>query len=492
MKLIATLAACAAAMMAADLGEGVRDVLLNSPAGRAFWGVQIVNLESGRTLFETNSYRLFTPASNTKLFTTALGLSRLGPDHRFFTRVLASEPPTSTGIVNGDLVLAGGGDPNLSARTIPYRMGPNTGNPLQAVEDLAAQVYAKGVRTVQGSIVGDDTWYPWEPYGDGWSADDGIWEYGAAVSALTVNDGIFALRLKPGPRPGDPVSVSLDPPVEFYYIDNRVRTVSGVEPKIMVDRIPGSDTLRVWGAIPAGARPQVRWLAVHDPALYAATAFRSALIRLGIAVHGKPLAKHAFLNEFQNLELAPAAVSPAGVELARHESAPLVEDLRITDKVSQNLHAEMILRAVGRARRNLGTRQAGLKELAAFLEEIGIDKTEYDFNDGSGLSRMNLVSPAAVVKLLRYMYSSPHRDTWLSLLPVAAEDGTLDYRFKGTSSAGRVRAKTGSLSHVNALSGYAQTRSAGMVVFSILVNNSAVPSSEVRAAIDRIVNLVVE
>lgn len=482
---------CTTGASALDMGGRIRAAIENSRAGRAFWGVQVADLESGRTLFTLNPDRLFTPASNTKLFSTALALVRLGPEHRFRTRVLSAAPPVS-GVLDQDLILLGGGDPNLSARAIPYRKGPVEGDPLRAIAELARQVYAAGVREIRGGVVGDDTWYLWEPYAEGWAADDGLWEYGAAVSALTVNDNTLILKVAPGDRVDEPASVRFDPSVEFYHIDNRVRTIAGGESKLFLDRLPGSRLLRIWGSIGLKERPRSRWLGVHDPALFAAVALRDALIRTGVPVRGPATARHLYPNEVESLERLADAPAPAGVELAGLESPPMVEDLRITNKVSQNLHAELALRAVARARRNIGSRQAGLLELAEFLAEAGIEKGEYDFNDGSGLSRMNLVSPAAVVRLLRYLYDSPSRDIWLSLLPVAGEDGTLDSRFKATAATQRIQAKTGTLAHVHALSGYARTRTGKMLAFAILVNNAVVPGSEVRAAIDKIGDLITE
>ena len=173
----------------------------------------------------------------------------------------------------------------------------------------------------------------------------------------------------------------------------------------------------------------------------------------------------------------PRAAPDPGVELARHTSAPLLEDLRITDKVSQNLHAELALRAVARARRGIGSFEAGREELKAFLGEAGIDAGAYALLDGSGLSRLDLVTPAAVVKLLRYMFDSPARDNWISLLPVARRDGTLSTRFGDSPAAGRVHAKTGTLEHVSALSGYVERTDGRWVAFSILVNNYLGPAS---------------
>jgi D-alanyl-D-alanine carboxypeptidase/D-alanyl-D-alanine-endopeptidase (penicillin-binding protein 4) len=182
----------------------------------------------------------------------------------------------------------------------------------------------------------------------------------------------------------------------------------------------------------------------------------------------------------------------AGVELAQRVSAPFIEDLRITAKVSQNLHAELALRAVGRARRNLGSFEAGVAEIQAFLAEAGIDPDAYNLADGSGLARLNLVTPASVVKLLRFMYASPARDHWISILPVGGQDGTLSARFPETAAAGRVHAKTGSLAHVSALSGYVERPDGGWVAFSILVNNYNGRAADVRGVLDRICTLIME
>jgi D-alanyl-D-alanine carboxypeptidase/D-alanyl-D-alanine-endopeptidase (penicillin-binding protein 4) len=219
-------------------------------------------------------------------------------------------------------------------------------------------------------------------------------------------------------------------------------------------------------------------LAIHDPALYAAAALRDALARRGIAVHGEAVARHAAAGQVTQ----PAA----GVELARRDSPPLLEALRVAAKVSQNLHAELILRAVARERRGAGSLEAGVEEMKAFLQEIGLKSEEVQINDGSGLSRRNLATPAAVVKLLQFMYNSPLRSSWMSLLPVGGEDGTLKRRLRNTAASGRIHAKTGSLSHVASLSGYAEQKDGTVLAFSFLTNNEAVPSAEVRAVLDKL------
>ncbi len=276
---------CLASVLgAAELPAKIQEALDAATAiRRGLLGLQIVNLKSGEIVFESNSDRLFVPASNSKLFTMALGLTRLGPDHRFHTTVVAGSEPDPDGRIAGTLTLVGDGDPNLSGRELPYRVDSPPGDGLQAIEDLASQVVARGVRRIDGDIVGDDSAYVWDPYPDGWGMGDALWEYGAPVSALTINDNAFTLRV----LPGDPARVAIEPPLEFYQIDNQVRP--GATRKIRVEREPGSRQLRIWGTLPLKGPGQSENLAIHDPALYAAVALRDALARRGVAIRGEAI-----------------------------------------------------------------------------------------------------------------------------------------------------------------------------------------------------------
>ncbi len=469
------------AVWAAGLADRIDGVLSGSAAARrAHWGIQIVDARTGAPLYARSSDSFFVPASNTKLFSTALALSRLGPDHRFRTVVLARQAPDQAGRLPGDLILVGGGDPTLSARSFPYKKGSIEGNPLAAIEELARACFDGGLRVIEGHVTGDDTAYVWEPAPEGWSQDDATWEYGAPVSALSVNDNAFSLTMRPGTREGSPARLRLNPPIEYYYIDNRIRTQAGAAARVRIERWPGSPEIHLSGEVPPHWKGETKILAVDDPALYAAAAFRQALMRLGVHVAGPAVARHRRGNQAGEWEHS------GYVELARRVSPPLIDILRVIDKVSQNLHAEMVLREVARARSGApATREGGLQELDAFLGEIGLDKSEYSFADGSGLSRLTLVTPAAVVKLLRYMYQGPHRDAWLSLMPVGGEDGTLASRFSLQPAGRLVHAKTGSLSHASGLSGYLDAPG-GPRIFSILVNNYNTGASEIRSAIDRI------
>jgi D-alanyl-D-alanine carboxypeptidase/D-alanyl-D-alanine-endopeptidase (penicillin-binding protein 4) len=466
-----------AALVAQTLDRSIEAALEAPAARRALWGIRVVEVESGRVLYGKNAAQPFTPASNMKLFTTAVALLRLGPDYHFETRVLAPARPDAQGRVE-ELHLVGGGDPTLSGRAYPYRKEPGEGDPLAGVEALAQQVWDAGVRQVSGDIIGDDTLYPWEPYPEGWTVADAAWEYGAAVSALVVNDNAFRLTVRP-PRRGDgAVEVTLRPDLGLFTISNTLRVFPGAERKIEIDRAPGSRVIRIWGTAPPGAAASSALMAADDPAWFAAEALRRSLERRGVVVTGEARAAHRLPGI--------AYREPEGLPLATRTSPPLGEILRVIDKVSQNLHAEIVLRETARRRGGDGSRALALKELESLLEETGTPKEEYEFQDGSGLSRRALVSPAAITRLLLHLARSPQADLFRDLLPVAGADGTLASRFRGQEDVEGIRAKTGSVSHVATLSGLAGPPGPAQVAFSIMANQFTAPAAEVRAVIDTI------
>ncbi len=379
--------------------------------------------------------------------------------------------------------MIGGGDPSLSGREYPYR----SHSPafavysFRAIDELADQLAAHGLKRIDGNIVGDDTRYAWEPQPGPWSSDSATREYGAPVSALILHDNTFALTLRPGAHAGDLARIALTPPFENFAIDNRVQTIEHGERKIEFYRSASGRELHLWGAIPKSDAAHAEELAIGDPALYAAEVMRAALLQRGISIHGDALARHRFPDEKAESTLKPDVV------LAERRAPPLLDLLQVVDKVSQNLHAEVFLREAGIASGRPGSREAGLAAMDEFLAGIGITREEHQFTDGSGLSRDTLVSPAAIIKLLTYMNQSPHRNEWLNLLPIGGEDGTLGSRFAGHPEARAIHAKTGTLDHVKALSGYADTSSYGRVAFSLLVNNFEEPGPGVTKTIDELV-----
>lgn len=490
-----------------DLAASI-DALISQPeATRGFWGIQVISLADGKTLYARNADKLFTPASNTKLFTTAAALALIGPDYRFHTTVETATPLDKYGRISGDVCLIGRGDPNLSGRTLPYVLkSEHKLATTAALEDLADQMVKGGVKQIDGDIVADDSYYVFDRYAEGWAQDDMLWEYGAPVSALTINDNILFLNIQPGEKNGDKAYITVDPENNYYQLDNRIITApAGLGArKIAIHREPGSRRIELWGSIPLGDTGDMEELAIEDPAEFTAQLFRDVLRRRGIVVQGGARVRHTELPSIATKD-APAAALPAKnagqavlppaspiAILASHQSLPLFEDLRLINKVSQNLHAELALRLLGRLRRQAGNIESGLDVLNNFLQQAGLNPDEYVFHDGSGLSRENLVTPAAIVKLLRYMAAQSWSAKFQDTLPVAGVDGLLADRFKGTPAEGRVRAKTGSLDHVSALSGYAMDKTGNNLVFSILVNNYGVKYSQTKQIIDGIVEAIVE
>lgn len=461
-----------------DLGRRIEKILSESPEARqSFWGIRVCNTETGSVLYAQNEDKFFVPASNTKLFTTSLALQRLGPDYKFVTRVEAASPPDSDGRV-GELRLVGGGDPNLSARILPYSRDEEGPDPLAAIEALASILVAKGLRVVDGDIVGDDTAYVYEPYPDGWAVDDPVWEYGAPVSALTLNDNAFTLYTSPGNAPDDPAVLRLWPAVEYLTLHNRTRTVEASETKpLRIERLPGSREIVVSGDVLLKAQTRSDLLAVNDPAMFAAAALRDALASRGVRVSGIRA-----VHRPRGDQTAPWT----GVELARHESRPLAEALQVINKVSQNLHTELVLLEIARQRLGIGSREDGLIEITEYLREIGVPDKQYNFEDASGLSRLTLVTPSTLNAVLLHMYRSPHRQVWIGTLPVGGVDGTLDKRFAAAADGSLIHAKTGSISHVSTLSGYALRKDGQVYGFTIMANNYNSPHAPVRKVIDRI------
>lgn len=488
-----------------SLKKQIETILSQPDLSRGFWGVEIASATSGKVLYALNADKLFTPASNTKLFTTAAALALIGPDYKFRTTVETSGSLDKYGRLNGDLVLVGRGDPTLSGRELPYNMHTQRdADPVRVLEQLAAELAQKGVKYVDGDVVADDSYFAFERYGEGWSQDDLVWADGAPVSALTINDNVVFVNILPGAHPGDKAFVSVTPFADYYTIDNRmITTPAGSGRRIFINREPGSTQLTLWGTIPIDDSGANEGLAIDDPAEFAATLFRHLLEVRGIAVYGKQRTRHtelASLSTFTSTVVASGGGggdhslnSPAGpLVLGEHQSAPLSEDIDVINKVSQNLHAEILLRLLGREKGTAGTVQAGLEVLHGFLNNVGISSDEYDFHDGSGLSRQNLVTPHAIIQLLEYAAGQPWGNEFRESLPSAGIDGSLADRFKDLAPGATIYAKTGSLGAVKSLSGYAVTSKGEQLVFSIASNNVSAPAKRVTDAIDSIVEAAVQ
>jgi D-alanyl-D-alanine carboxypeptidase/D-alanyl-D-alanine-endopeptidase (penicillin-binding protein 4) len=489
------------------LSSRIAEVLSAADLARGFWGIEVESLSSGEVLYEQNADKLFTPASTTKLFTTAAALARIGPDYKFRTTVETTGTLDRYGRLNGDLVLVGHGDPNLSGRQLPYDLRTERADdPVQALETLADVLVQKGLKYVDGDIVADDSYFAFERYGEGWSQDDLVWGDGAPVSALTINDNVVFVNIMPADRPGEKAFVSVMPFADYYRIDNRIITTpAGTGRKFFVNREPGSTVLTLWGNMPLDDPGAKEGLAIENPAEFAAMLFRQLLEKRGITIYGRQRTRHTELATLSTITATATAPSHGGsdesarpfksdqpITLASYESKPLLEDIQVTNKVSQNLHAEILLRLLGRERGNAGTVEGGLEVLREFLTQAGIASDQYVFYDGSGLSRQNLVTPHAIAQLLRYASTQPWGAAYKATLPVSGVDGSLADRLNSPRLKGRISAKTGSLGGVKSLCGYVTTDAGESVVFSILSNNSNLPSKRITDAIDQIAQAIVE
>ena len=522
--------------MTTPLGQRIAELLAAPGASRAHWGIAVTTLD-GTPIYGLDEGKLFRPASNAKLFTTAAAMALLGPDTRVTTVVSASASPDVDGVVQGDLILHGAGDANLSGRTIPYEepsarsarlarekkenagarkavasaTAPETISELPEqgplaevwlpIEDLAAQLAAAGVKSLTGAVRADATLWRGPGYADSWDAGDVVWGYGAAVSPLEFNDGLFKMRLTPGAKPGDAAVMTLDPNMgALGSADlrpvNQVTTV-GTPTQAFVDVLPGTAAagVVVRGAVATG-HPDEEEIAAKDPAGFAVDALTARLAAHGIRGAGSasatPSASPASLMSFSQQLRQPVSLTPrpesetspvcgrdfdcggaGGVVLARRLSSTVAEDVTVTLKESQNLHAEMLLRRLGRAYGTEGSFAQGSRVLRQWLLAAGMDGDDFVFYDGSGLSGHDLVTPRTTAALLLFATRQLWFASWKAALPIGGVDGTLEHRFTEPPLRGRVRAKTGTLGESRALSGFLTCNSGRQVIFSLMVDNHA-------------------
>ena len=472
----------------ARLRERVEAAVSASGPDKGFWGVLVSDVATGEVLYEHNADNYFAPASNAKLFTTALALATLGPDYRTRTNIVSNGTIDSTGLLNGDLVLIGRGDANLSSRKFPYaKSAAREGPPEKMLAEFADAVVARGVNEIRGDIVADDSLFRPERYPSGWTIDDMLWSYGAAVSAIAVNDNIFTVQIWPGWSESELARFEAGLASDFYTIENSVRTSArGSADKLAVARDPGSRVIHLSGTMPVGEPPRKLSIAIEQPAEYAATLLASLLEMRGVKIDGAARARHA-------VDPALAAATPAPpTVLAEHISPSLADDIILTNKDSENLHAELMLLLAAHETSGAADYEDALKFESAFFKVAGIADGDVLLTDGSGLSRKDLVTPRAVVRILRYAATQPWGELYKSSLPQAGEDGTLSERFKNTSAAGRIFAKTGTIGHVNALSGYATTARGTKLAFSIIGNNNSLHAQDADRVLDAIAVAMVE
>jgi D-alanyl-D-alanine carboxypeptidase/D-alanyl-D-alanine-endopeptidase (penicillin-binding protein 4) len=437
---------------------------------------------TGKILFERHATRLFVPASNTKLLVAATAAALLPPDLRVKTSVYAAGPMTD-GVLHGDLVLYGRGDPTWSRRCFvadTTRAGACERDPMRPLRDLAAQLRARGIRTVTGQVVGDGSWFEPTLVHATWEQGDLLWWYAAPVSALAFNDNSLDIQWGPGDEIGAPGRVAFTPNFGDVTLENRTRTVvpdSGFALDVGGDHAG----LRLWaaGRMPFGRRERTSYVAIPDPNRFAAAALRAALTEARIAVQGGTASTTDSLRYAAARGTAP---------LAEVESRPIRDWLFPILGPSQNLFAEMLLKQIGRQVAGEGSWSKGIEVERRFLiDSVGLDSTQLAPRDGSGLSHVNVVSPLAFGKLLLWMRRHPRFPIFVDALPVAGRSGTIRTRMTATPVEGRVFAKTGSIFRVNALSGYVTMPDGRTRIFSILTNNHDLGGAGMSPRIDSLV-----
>jgi len=437
----------------------------------AMWGVRVRSLKTGETLFAMNPGTFLMPASNMKVVTLAAAAERLGWDYTFQTKVVAAGA-IEGGILKGDLVVIGGGDPTLGGRPAG---GPSI------VETWADQIRAAGITSIEGRIIGDDNAFDDEGLGQGWSWDYLASGYATPVGALGFNENIVRLALQPGAAVGDPVTIEARPEGSGLLLDAAVRTVAREgEVDVTLARLPGSRLLGVTGTVPVGRTGVTQTVSVDNPTEFMVGALRSALVSRGVQVAGDAI-------DVDTLP-APQDLSAAQV-LVAYTSPPLSQIGKVLLKVSQNLYADTLLKAMGRpAGGGPATTREGRAAVRDVLKSWGILPDAYVQADGSGLSRYNYLTADVLVAVLTRMHQDErHRAFFSDALPLAGVDGTIASRMKDSKAQGNARAKTGSIANARALSGYVTSANGEPLVFSMIVNNFNVPQSEADAIIDRAV-----
>ncbi len=443
-------------------------------------GVQAVSLDTGLVLYETNALKLLKPASNNKLYTGALALDRLGPDFKITTSLYATAPVRLDGTIEGDLIVYGRGDPSFSARF-------NGGDYATVLTPVADAISAAGIKRIKGSLLGDESFFTGEPYGAGWVWDDFQYYYGAAVSALTVQDNVVDLLFQPATRRGAPCEFICQPTVHTLQFHNLTRSLAaGERGTITIERPVGSSEVVLSGGLALDAQVQPGAVAVHQPGPFFLALLKDTLERRGVklnqssvlpALNGARVVRPArSRQEFSHWTLI--------AEIPGH---PISEQVEKMMKPSQNLIAQLLLLQVGKARElrlastngiirpGTTTEDLGIAEMRDFLRAAGINPNEVLVEEGSGLSRGALLTPHATIQLLRHMDTHRHAGHFKKSLPIAGVDGSLRNRMKGTLAEKNVIAKTGSLRYVNSLSGYATTVAGERIVFSMMINNFSNP-----------------
>jgi D-alanyl-D-alanine carboxypeptidase/D-alanyl-D-alanine-endopeptidase (penicillin-binding protein 4) len=457
--------------LAADL-----DALFDDPAlAHAVVAVRIASVRDGRMLYARNASVRLIPASNLKIITAVVAADRLGWDFRFVTS-LERTGTVVGGILTGDLIVVGSGDPSIAAQDL--RTAP-------VFTDWASALHDQGIRRVEGRLIGDDDAFDDEVLGAGWAWDYLAAGYAAPSSALSYNENVAVGRIAPGLEAGAPAILDLGPPGHGLRVRNRITTGPSAESaSVSFARLPGSTEVVATGVVPAGGSPLIRTTTVDNPTRYFVEALRLALADRGIEITGGAW-------DADDLDDGPGRTSRQPV--AVHQSLPLSSLTGYMMKASQNFYGDMLLKAIGRSTGAVGSTASGRDVVRDTLERWGLPVDALVMYDGSGLSRYNYASTELLVGVLAHAWQDERlRGSFVASLPVGGHDGTLATRMRGSALDRRVQAKTGTISNVRALSGYADTRRGDKLVFAMIANNFVVPNAAIDAIMERALERLLE
>ncbi len=451
----------------AELRERIQTELAQPRFDGAIWGVKIISLDSGQTIFEDHADRLMSPASNSKLYTGALALDKFGGDYQIATPIYATAKPNRFGTVHGNLIIAGHGDPSWNA----WRFGTNFWD---IFEPFVSVLTNAGVRRVTGDLIADASFFRGPPFGSSWTADDLQEAEAGEISALTLDDNIAQVRVLPDAKPGEPCKLEPLQPANGLIFSNATLTVTnGGERYVENFRPLDGKIIYILGQLPVGGAEEILDVGVPRPADWFAAALKEALARNGIKISGK--VRSTVWPENPGVDFSRAT------KIGEVLSPPLREIIRGFMKPSQNLETDLLFEHVGETTRDSNSppwetsEQLAVAALENFLGKIGAPKNAVFFDEGSGLSRNNLTTAAATVALLQFMAAQTNANDFINALPVAGVDGSLRRRMKNTPAAGNVRAKTGTLRWANSLSGYVTSAAGEHLAFSLMLNRYAPP-----------------
>ncbi|MFA3781893.1 D-alanyl-D-alanine carboxypeptidase/D-alanyl-D-alanine-endopeptidase [Melioribacteraceae bacterium 4301-Me] len=443
-----------------ELREQLDDLFNDPNFSDANWGVVIKSLKTGEILYKKNPDKLFYPASDMKLFTTSAALLLLGSNYKYITQLFTNgELKDST--LNGDLILVGSGDPTISNR---FTGGSST----KIFEDWADTLLSKGIKYINGNLVGDNSAFDNVGLGKGWPWDNLSDWFSAPSSAISFNDNTVEIDVFPS-EVNFPAKVSIDPNTSYVKIIPKVITVAGNDKtKIQVTRQQGTGLITVAGKINVQEDKYIYHVAIEDPVMYTLTVLKETFEKKGISINGYITDIKNFHKRISYDNLLP---------LIKHFSVPVYEMIKETNKNSNNFYAEQLLKTIGLELFNYGSTENGVKACNELFKNMGINPDNMVMADGSGLSRLNLVTPRQIVNLLSYMYKTNEFEKFYASLPIAGVDGTLVNRMRKTNAENNVRAKGGYNIATSSLSGYLRTTAGEPIAFSMIVNNYLVPTT---------------